>query len=320
MKELGFWQFVSDQLQMQHPVMLVAVVDYEKGSPGKTGFKMAVTAGETHGTIGGGVMEFNLIQQSREFLSAQKGLRHIKKLVHNPNTTVGEPSGLICAGSQTITVISLTLHDIETVINILSALKWYAPSNLALSNNGLAFHMGKQPVHNQFSWVKEQEWMYRENIGSEFTVYIIGGGHVGLATARVLQTLDVNVVLIDDRVDAPAMKDPSLFVRKIVASYETIGQHVEEGDASFIVTVTSALQSDRMALQSILGKKFGYIGLMGTQAKISRILNSFSPSEKKSFDGIHAPIGIDIGSKTVEEIAVSIAADVIKEKNKNIDY
>ncbi|MEW5798730.1 MAG: XdhC family protein [Bacteroidota bacterium] len=319
MKETGLWQFISDHLQRQIPVILLAVLDYEKGSPGKTGFKMAVTKDSTFGTIGGGVMEFNLITLSREFLASAMPVRIIKKLVHSPHTSIGEPSGLICAGSQTLGILSLGYEDVEAAINILSALKWYAPSHLVLSHTGLQFHMGKEPAHSEFHWIEGQQWQYRENVGSEYTVYIIGGGHVGLATARVMQTLDVNVVLIDDRDDAPAIKDQSLLVRKIVASYETTAQHVEEGEKSFIVTVTSAIQSDRMALQSILGKKFGYIGLMGTQAKISKILNSFSPSEKKLFNGIHAPIGIDIKSKTVEEIAVSIAAEVIREKNKHLE-
>lgn len=319
MKELGFWQFVSDHLQQQHPVMLVVVVDYEKGSPGKTGFKIAVTNDATYGTIGGGVMEFNLILLSREFLASATPVRIIKKLVHNPHTSIGEPSGLICAGSQTICMLSLGCEDVDSAINTLSALKWYAPSHLVLSLTGLQFRMGKQPTHSQFHWTEEQNWQYRENVGSEYTVYIIGGGHVGLATARVMQTLDLNVVLIDDRDDAPAIKDDSLLVRKIIASYETVARYIEEGEKSLIVTVTSAIQSDRMVLQSILGKKFGYIGLMGTQAKISKILNSFSPTEKNYLDGIHAPIGIDIKSKTAEEIAVSIAAEVIREKNKHLD-
>lgn len=319
MKDIGLWQFIADHLQHRMPVMLLAVVDYEKGSPGKTGFKMAVTNDETFGTIGGGVMEFNLITQSREFLASTTPVRIVKKLVHNPHTSIGEPSGLICAGSQTLSMILLGSEDVETSFNILTALKQHTPSQLMLSPAGVRFHMGKESVHQEFHWSGEQEWRYRENIGSEYTVYIIGGGHVGLATARVLQTLDVNVVLIDDRDDAPAMKDDSLRVRKIVASFETTAQYVEEGEKSFIVTVTSAMQSDRMALQSILGKKFGYIGLMGTRAKISKILNSFSPAERNLLNGIHAPIGIDIKSKTVEEIAVSIAAEVIREKNKNLE-
>lgn len=318
MKELGFWQFVSDRLQ-QHPVMLVAVVDYEKGSPGKTGFKMAVTADEMHGTIGGGVMEFNLIKLSRDFLSAMKPVRIIKKLVHNPNTTIGEPSGLICAGSQTVALISLSPENVEISINILSALKWYAPSHFSLSQHGLAFHMGKRNEHHQLTLQKDAEWLYQENIGAKHTVYVIGGGHVGLATARVLQTLDFNVVLIDDRKDSPAMSDDSLFVRKVVSPYDAIGELIEEGENSFAAIVTSAMQTDTLALQSLVHKRLGYIGLMGTEAKISRILNALSVEQKNMLKHIHAPIGVDINSKTVEEIAVSIAAELIKEKNRDVD-
>lgn len=316
MNEYGFWNFISDHLHMQRPVMLVTVVDYEKGSPGKTGFKLAVSGDETRGTIGGGIMEFNIINLSKEFISINIPTRLVKKLVHSLKTTVGEPSGLICAGSETICMISLLPGDAEIVDTLLSALKWHAPAHLSLSPAGLSFHMGKQNTHHYSNFTNENEWIYRENTGAEYSVYIIGGGHVGLAVARVMQSLDFNVTLIDDREDAPAMIDPSLSIHKIFSPYDGIGQHIEDDVKSFVVIVTSAMQSDKAALQQVLQMKCGYLGLMGTPAKISRIFSSLSEEEQQLAKRIHAPIGIDIQSKTSEEIAVSIAAELIKVKNE----
>ncbi len=316
MNEYGFWNFISDQLHLQRPVMLVTVVDYEKGSPGKTGFKLAVTSDETRGTIGGGIMEFNIINLSKEFISVNIPTRLVKKLVHSLKTTTGEPSGLICAGSQTICMVSLLPREAETVDTLLSSLKWHAPAHFSLSPGGLSFHMGKQTMHHSGNFSSENEWFYRENIGAEYSVYVIGGGHVGLAVGRILQSLDFNSTLIDDREDAPAMIDTSLTIPKIVSPYDAVGQHIDDDVKNFLVIVTSAMQSDKAALQQVLRKKFGYLGLMGTSAKISRILNSLTEEEQQLAKRIHAPIGIDIQSETSEEIAVSIAAELIKVKNE----
>ena len=316
MKERIFWQFIFDRLSHGERVVLLIVVDYEKGSPGKTGFKMAVTPSEMAGTIGGGLMEFKLLSSTREFLASGKPVRIVKKMVHNPNTTIGEPSGLICAGSETICIISLSSTDVAAIENIVNSIHSYIPSHFELSTNGISFHNGKLEKHNQFQSTDIDDWHYRENVGGEYTVYIAGGGHVGLATARMLQMLDFNLVLFDDREDAPAIKDDSLIIRKIISPYEEIGTRIEESEKSFVAIVTAALQSDRLALQSILGKKLGYIGLMGTEAKIARIMNSFSSEEKKTLEKIYAPIGIEIESRSVEEIAVSIAAQMIKVKNE----
>lgn len=319
MKELLFWKYVSDQLHKKQSVMLIVVVDYEKGSPGKTGFKIAVTKEGSFGTIGGGVMEFNLIQSSRNYLIENQKICVVKKLVHNPKTTIGEPSGLICAGSQTICMISLNIEDVEGVDKVLLGLQEHSPGHFFLSQQGLSFSSKIQATHHFFQFTNEQQWKYDENLGAEYTAYIIGGGHVGLATARVIQSLEFNIVLIDDRSDAPAIIEKGLSIRKIVSPYNEIGKFIEPSEKNFVAIVTSAMQSDTMALRSLIGKKLGYIGLMGTEAKIAKIVNAFTAKEKQTLGKIHAPIGVDIQSRTVEEIAISIAAEMIQAKNQTVD-
>jgi xanthine dehydrogenase accessory factor len=315
MKEFHLWNFVLSELRRNEPVFLITVVDYEKGSPGKTGFKLAVSARATHGTVGGGIMEFNLIRQSREFIAEKKEIRIVRKLVHVPKPAHGEPSGLICAGSETICMMSLFDTDVTTADKVVSALDQYFPAHLLYSREGLSFHEKKNPRHAEFVFKDEDDWSYKENVGEEYTVYVIGGGHVGLAVTKLMQTLNVNLILIDDRNDSPAMKDTGISAKKIVCPYDAIGSHLREDEKSFVVIVTSAMPSDRTVLREIGNRKFGYIGLMGTQAKISQIFKAFADEGKPLPGNIHAPIGIEIESETPEEIAVSIAAEVIKTKN-----
>ena len=67
-KELEIWQFISARLKTDRPVALLVVAESSGSSPGRRGFKMAVSAGEMCGSIGGGVMEVNLVNRAREIL------------------------------------------------------------------------------------------------------------------------------------------------------------------------------------------------------------------------------------------------------------
>src|SRR5213080_1062541 len=106
-KELELWQFVVGRLRSNQPVMMLIVVQSTGSSPGRQGYKMAVGAdGELAGSIGGGVMEVRLVEQSHELLSepgaAATGFRQpaISQQVHQKNSP--NASGMICSGKQTI--------------------------------------------------------------------------------------------------------------------------------------------------------------------------------------------------------------------------
>lgn len=316
MKDISVWNWIAEQFLHHRPVILAAVVDYEKGSPGKTGFMMCVTEQEFIGTIGGGLMEFTQIAYCRTLLAQKMEGAYVKKLVHRPNASDGEPSGLICAGSETVCYLPLTPAHSDTVNAIRASLRSFAPAHVTYSPVGLLYQSGKQERHSHFHFTGPDQWLYHENLGAEYTAHVVGGGHVGRAVAALLDTLDFNVLLFDERSDAPGIMDQQLTVRKSVIPYDTVGEYIEEGPKNFVAVVTSAIQSDRAAIQSIVGKKLGYLGLMGTQAKIQRIMNSFSKDERLQLNDIHAPIGIPVNSRTVEEIAVSIAAEMIGVKNK----
>ena len=105
---------------------------------------------------------------------------------------------------------------------------------------------------------------------------------------------------------------------KQVVSYKSIGKHVSEGKQSYVVIMTFGHQADELVLGQLAGKKLRYLGLMGSPAKIAQI---FASLKKKgvgaaSLKKVHAPVGLPIHSHTPEEIAISIAAEIIQVKNK----
>jgi xanthine dehydrogenase accessory factor len=144
---------------------------------------------------------------------------------------------------------------------------------------------------------------------------IAGAGHIGKAVARLGRLLDFSVTVIDDRPEfANIMNVPD--ADEIVAG--DIGEAVRAVEASpdsYFVIVTRGHQKDAEALRGAIGRGAAYVGMIGSRRKIDLMRCEFLESgwaTGAEWDAIHAPIGIEIGSRTVEEIAVSIAAELVR--------
>ena len=97
MKELVLWRFILDHLQQGNPVVFMCVVESVGSSPGRQGFKMAVTEAELCGSIGGGIMEHKFVEAAKEILKEQAQGLVVKKQVHSKNVSTNQ-SGMICSG------------------------------------------------------------------------------------------------------------------------------------------------------------------------------------------------------------------------------
>ena len=107
MKEIELWKFINEKLISGTKLILLVVAETSNSSPGRAGFKMAISKdGNLAGTIGGGIMEHRLPGECRNRLNENEDINEIRKLFHNKNSH-GEKSGLICGGTQTIILKSL---------------------------------------------------------------------------------------------------------------------------------------------------------------------------------------------------------------------
>ena len=101
MKGIDLWNFIHKTINSNKKVVLIIVAESSNSSPGRQGFKMVVSKDEEQfGTIGGGIMEKNMIEYSLELISG-KEIKQIKRLYHTDKTKF-EKSGLICGGYQII--------------------------------------------------------------------------------------------------------------------------------------------------------------------------------------------------------------------------
>lgn len=318
MKEIGYWKFIIEKLKSGFPVVLMVVAESSKSSPGRAGFKMIISAdNDLAGTIGGGIMESNLIDEAKEILLCQKKKSYFKKLFHNKESRA-DKSGLICGGTQTILLKTVYPDEIESIQVIHNFFSEMIYGVLSLSKSEILFHPGKWNT-NQFFFNSESdsEWKYEENSGFPNTVYIFGGGHVGLAVSKIMSTLDFYVIVIDPRENVFTMTTNLFVDRKIHAAYDEAGKLIKETDRSFVVIVTSEHDSDAAALKAVITKNVKYIGMMGSKRKIKSIFELLKKSgiDANLFDKVHTPIGLEIEAQTPEEIAISIAAEIIRVKN-----
>jgi xanthine dehydrogenase accessory factor len=142
---------------------------------------------------------------------------------------------------------------------------------------------------------------------------IAGAGHVGRAVARLGAGLDFVVTVIDDRPDfANAAGVPE--AGEIVVG--GIGRSLAEraiGPEDFVVIVTRGHEKDAEALRAVVGRPAAYVGMIGSKRKVELMRREFLEkgwATAEEWDRVRAPIGLAIGSKTVEESAVSIAAEL----------
>mgnify|MGYP002514766421 CR=1 FL=1 len=145
---------------------------------------------------------------------------------------------------------------------------------------------------------------------------ICGGGHVSMELVKMASCLDFSIKVIDDREEFANPKRFPLAQEVICDSFENFGDYVEP-DAYYII-VTRGHKDDYLCVKRILEESYQYLGMIGSKRKVAETfqkLKNNGISEEK-IDTIHAPIGLDIGAVTPAEIAISILAEVIKEKNK----
>jgi xanthine dehydrogenase accessory factor len=330
-KELELWQFIAERLKEPQPVMLLVVAESSGSSPGRQGYKMAIgVGGGLSGSIGGGVMEVNLVEQSRELLGAP-GYLHtsppggadpaafLKSQIHRRN----EPnaSGMICSGKQTVIFRLLTLDDTKSVETIIESLKTRKEDHLNISPKTFAVGPPKEGTRRKdihFEKQSDTDFSYSERLGPKNDLFIVGGGHCALALSELMSRMDFCIRIFDDRPELNTIeKNRFADEIRIIDNYESIADLIPSSKQTYVVVMTLGYKSDEVVIKKLLDKEFRYFGVLGSKAKMKALLNELK-KEGYSADKlvqIHTPIGLPINSRTPEEIAVSIAAEIIAVKN-----
>jgi len=143
-------------------------------------------------------------------------------------------------------------------------------------------------------------------------IYIFGGGHVSTALARAAHAAGFAIGVVDDR-EAFANAERFPMAQKIYTSYEEAYDKIRPGASTYLVIVTRGHKDDMNVLRWAVGTAAHYIGMIGSKRKAISVYKALEkegvPAEK--FDRVYSPVGLEIGALTPDEIAVSIAAELI---------
>lgn len=292
----------------------MVVVESTGSSPGKQGFSMVVCEdGSLSGSIGGGAMEYKLVEECKTLLDSSNHRTKIHDLVHNEGGK--DSTGMLCSGKQKVILRPIGSSNIDIVNDIIKSIDNNNEKVLCISNNNISIKNTNEGFKS-FSQSKDQ-WEYCDIIGTKNTLYIVGSGHVGYAVSKLFSILDFHVVLFDNRQGLPMFENNNLVDEKRIIDYSNVHSNIGEGDSSFVVIMTSNHTHDMQVLKQLLGKNLKYLGLLGSKAKVSKFKKQLTAEgvDTNRLDALHAPIGIDINSITPDEIAISIAADIINVKN-----
>ncbi len=147
---------------------------------------------------------------------------------------------------------------------------------------------------------------------------ILGAGHVSCPTAKIGKILGFHVTVMDDREEfltRERFPDADLLIQ---GSFEELSERIPVYENAYYVVVTRGHKGDSVCARQILKRPYAYFGMIGSRTKVKltreRLLEEGFTEEQ--LDTIHAPIGLPIGGQLPEEIAVSIMAEIVQEKNR----
>ena len=321
--------------------VLATVLEADGSTPCKAGSKALMDAdGVLHGTIGGGHVEAETQQRVEETIKT--GCPVVLDFnLHSSTIGDGDP---ICGGAMRILIDPATARHREAYASA-SAIRQSRQRGVLLTTI-----RGRTELHVAVEFLDEQAIQARGGFPSAEVVcsvlkreepslfvsesipdrrrlevlvepitpapvlLIVGGGHVGQAVAVQSSLVGFAIVVIDDR---PEFTHTDLYpegsimrcgdIREGVAGFLVTGE-------TYIVIVTRGHKHDADALAACIHEPAAYIGMIGSQRKVGMMRKAFVESGRATsaeFGRVFAPIGLDIGSVTVPEIAASIVAQLI---------
>ncbi len=143
-------------------------------------------------------------------------------------------------------------------------------------------------------------------------LYVFGGGHVSMAVARAATAAGFGIGVVDDR-ETFANQERFPMAQDIYTSYEDAFEKIHPNAASYLVIVTRGHKEDMRVLAWAVRTEARYVGMIGSKRKVLSVYRALENEGYKpeEFERVYAPMGLEIGALSPEEIAISIAAELV---------
>lgn len=324
---------IVEALEHQHSLILVNILASSGSTPRGAGAMMLVFEdGHTEGTIGGGAVEHAAELHAIELLASRSSDTVGYCLKKNDVADLG----MICGGD--VTVYFQYLHGKKELPLFRYLLNAYAKNDsvwlirkierhrvtamAVYDQAGLHYGEGieeaplKELLKPKAVYLTGEPSYYAEPVIQAGVVYIFGGGHVSQELAPVLAHTGFSVTVFEDR---EAFADPALFpgVKDVIlGDFRHISDSVQLTEHDYAVIMTRGHQADFDVLTQVLQLPLSYIGCIGSRSKIATTKKRLAALgfPENIYDRVHSPIGMDIKAETPQEIAISVAAELIRHR------
>ncbi len=328
----AIYDALAERLAAGETCALATIIATRGSTPQRAGAKALFTAaGAIVGTIGGGCLENEARLRALDVLRDGRPVLIEVDLTHDYD----QDTGLICGGKAEILIerpaleqaafyaFARELHHAATPAVCAArvdgdglaqraivaedgagqgddSLVTIARSALAARRHGVVEAAGRR-VFNDLLLPRPRLW-------------IAGAGHVGRAVARHAAACEFEVKVVDDRPDLCSAEQIPWATDHLVGDIEATLSARTYGPDDYVVIVTRGHHHDADALRAVIGSSARYLGLIGSRRKIKLLtagLLDEGTATPEQFARLFAPIGLDIGAQTVDEIAICIVAELI---------
>jgi xanthine dehydrogenase accessory factor len=182
----------------------------------------------------------------------------------------------------------------------------------------LTFNLNQDPKYDTGLVCGGTLEIFVEPILPPAELYIFGAGHVAASLYKIAQIAGFDVTVVDDR-EAYANRERFPEAQQVIAEdFDKAAARLAPSESSYIVIVTRGHRDDMRMLRWAVQSPARYVGMIGSKRKTIAIFRELQQEGLNAhlFDRVHAPIGLDIGAITPEEIAVSITAELIASRRK----
>jgi len=328
------FEAILKSLELGQAMVRASVMKSAGSTPRGAGAAMAVFAGgATVGTIGGGMVEEASIRAGVQVL--KNGVSDIRAFDLTGKDAAS--LGMVCGGEMTVLLdyIFPGAEEVTLIKEILHRYDTGQKSVLAtmLNEQGGVIRRGvwspggdlppnwppisiPQNAHAPCVQPVEGGLLLTEPFAVAETVHFIGAGHVAQATARLAAATGFRVRVIDDREEfANRERFPDAHEVQVVERLDDCLPAILDKD-DYVVIMTRGHLHDRDVLEQALKTEAGYVGMIGSRKKRGAVYEALLGSgfTQDDLNRVHCPIGLSIGAETPEEIAVSIMAELIKNR------
>lgn len=338
-------QGICHRLEDGEDLVQATIIKHAGSTPRSVGSKMFVRRdGSIIGSIGGGLVEFEMQKKARTVFDTRKARIEPFDLTGEGAATTDQ---MICGGRLEFLIEYLPADPASSrefrklITAIQEGNKGYLIKSLDTKGDTVSemerclvrrdtVVLGNFPGPD--SWIPlltaessrkkspviavvEGKRFFVEPTVPPGTVYLFGAGHVSRPVAELASMVEFQTVILDDRADfANKERFPKADQIIVIPSYENLFAGMDIDRDSYLVIVTRGHLHDKTVLEQSLRTKAGYIGMIGSKRKQHLLYEELLGKgfSKVDLERVHNPIGIDIHAETPEEIAVSIVAQLIE--------